>query len=247
MTKPRNSTESPPGRSKATQLPPGGAATRAAVERGGTTTQQDTCYQTLRQWVTVGRFLPGERLKIRSVASDLGVGVMPVRAALQRLASEGALVNVPNAGVTVPFLSRAEFDDVLDARLLLEGEAAERGALRLSDEDRSRMEGLSAEMEKALQVSDAKAYLAANEDFHLILYRAAGSPTLLSLIETVWLKVGPLSNQLFGQSDAPGVLNDGHTDVLAALARRDSAAVRRGIERDLFVAGQFLRQACKGH
>ncbi|WP_290440132.1 hypothetical protein [Burkholderia cenocepacia] len=33
-----------------------------------TTTQQDTIYATLRQWVTVGRFLPGERLKIRNVA-----------------------------------------------------------------------------------------------------------------------------------------------------------------------------------
>lgn len=211
-----------------------------------TTTQQDTCYQTLRQWVTVGRFLPGERLKIRQVAEDLGVGVMPVRAALQRLASEGALVNVPNAGVAVPFLSRAEFDDVLDMRLLLEGEAAERGTLRLSTQDQTTLKTLSAQMDAALKAADAKAYLAANEDFHLILYRAAGSPTLLALIETVWLKVGPLSNQLFEHADALGILNDAHADVLKAVVGRDSAAVRRGVERDLFVAGQFLRQACKG-
>ncbi|WP_081708721.1 GntR family transcriptional regulator [Rhodoferax saidenbachensis] len=222
------------------------ASTASARTDAPTTTQQDTCYQTLRQWVTVGRFLPGERLKIRQVAEDLGVGVMPVRAALQRLASEGALVNVPNAGVAVPFLSRAEFDDVLDMRLLLEGEAAERGTLRLSTQDQATLKTLSRQMDAALKAADAKAYLAANEDFHLILYRAAGSPTLLALIETVWLKVGPLSNQLFEHADALGVLNDAHSDVLKAVAKRDSAAVRRGIERDLFVAGQFLRQACKG-
>ncbi|MBC7919105.1 MAG: GntR family transcriptional regulator [Rhodoferax sp.] len=215
-------------------------------EKAATTTQQDACYQTLRQWVTVGRFLPGERLKIRQVAEDLGVGVMPVRAALQRLASEGALVNIPNAGVAVPFLSRAEFDDVLDMRLMLEGEAAERGALRLSAQDLFTMQGLSHAMDAALAATDSKGYLAANEEFHLILYRAAGSPTLLALIETVWLKVGPLSNRLFDHADALGLLNDGHTDVLKAMAKHDSAAVRRGIERDLFVAGQFLREACKG-
>ena len=229
-----------------TQPAPATAAAGATRTDGATTTQQDTCYQTLRQWVTVGRFLPGERLKIRQVAEDLGVGLMPVRAALQRLASEGALVNVPNAGVAVPFLSRAEFDDVLDMRLLLEGEAAERGALRLSPQDQTALKTLSAQMEVALKAAHAKAYLAANEDFHLVLYRAAGSPLLLALIETVWLKVGPLSNQLFEHADALGVLNDGHSDVLKAIAKRDSAAVRRGIERDLFVAGQFLRQACKG-
>ena len=37
-------------------------------------TQQDSIYATLRQWITVGRFLPGERLKIRNVAADMGVG-----------------------------------------------------------------------------------------------------------------------------------------------------------------------------
>ena len=75
----------------------------------------------------MGRFLPGERLKIRNVAADMGVGQMPVRAALQRLAAEGALINVPNAGVTVPRLSLPEFDDLLQMRMMLEGEASERG------------------------------------------------------------------------------------------------------------------------
>jgi DNA-binding GntR family transcriptional regulator len=208
-------------------------------------TQQDECYRRLRQWVTVGRFLPGERLKIRQVAQALGMGLMPVRAALQRLAAEGALVNVPNAGVAVPQLSPPEFDDVLDMRLLLEGTAAERGCLRLNGADLQVMKVLGARMAQALQRADAKAYLDANEDFHLCLYRAAGSPTLLGLIETVWLKVGPLSNHLFDHADALAVLNDAHDDVLAAIVKRDSAAVRRGIERDLFVAGQFLRQSCK--
>src|SRR5256885_11367860 len=65
-------------------------------------TQQDDVYARLRQWVTVGRFLPGQRLKIRDVAAELAVGHMPVRAALQRLAAEGALINIPNAGVAIP-------------------------------------------------------------------------------------------------------------------------------------------------
>ncbi|MDE2418899.1 MAG: GntR family transcriptional regulator [Burkholderiales bacterium] len=209
-----------------------------------TTTQQDDTYATLRQWVTVGKFLPGERLKIRDVAAELGVGVMPVRAALQRLAAEGALTNIPNAGAAVPRLSRAEFDDVLQNRLLLEGEAAERGALRLTPDDRTALRVLLRAMDKALQQVDAKAYLDANEAFHVRLYRASGSPTLMQLIETVWLKVGPLSNQLFEDASAPKVLNDAHNDVMRALDAGDAGAARRAIERDLFVAGQFLRQRC---
>ncbi|HET9823522.1 MAG TPA: GntR family transcriptional regulator [Burkholderiaceae bacterium] len=208
-------------------------------------TQQDACYERLRAWLMVGRFVPGERLKIRQVADELGLGTMPVRAALQRLAAEGALVNVPHAGVTVPLPTRAEFDDVLGIRLLLEGEAAERGALRCGAADLATLRKLARRMAEALRRRDGKAYLEANEAFHRLLYRAAGSPTLLGLIEAVWLRVGPLSNRLFDDADAPPVLNDAHEDVLAALARRDGPAVRRATERDLFVAGQFLRKACR--
>jgi len=207
------------------------------------TTVQDTVYQTLRQWITVGRFLPGERLKIRNVAADLGVGHMPVRAALQRLAAEGALINVPNAGVTLPVLSVPEFDDLLQMRMLLEGEAAERGSLRLDSTQIATLRSLCTRMAQALGEGKPADYLAANEDFHVLLYRAAGSPLLFSLIDNLWLKAGPVSNQLFDTPEASACLNDAHEDMMRALEKRDSAAVRRAIERDIFVAGQFLRRS----
>jgi DNA-binding GntR family transcriptional regulator len=207
-------------------------------------TLQDETYLTLRQWVTVGKFLPGERLKIKSLAEALGVSEMPVRAALQRLAAEGALVNVPNCGVMVPRLTRIQFDDILQNRLLLEGEAAERGARHLADSERERLVALGEEMAIAIAAGDIKGYLDANEVFHLILYRACGSPLLLQLIETVWLQVGPISNQLHQAPHVWAQMNDAHGDILAALSRRDAAAVRRGIEKDLFCAGQYLRTLC---
>lgn len=207
-------------------------------------TQQDSTYLRLRQWVTVGRFLPGERLKIHDIARQLGVGVMPVRAALQRLAAEGALFNVPHSGMLVPLVSQAEFDDVLQTRLLLEGEAAQRGAHRIDATGIAELAALETHMAQGLASGDAKAYLDANELFHLRLYRAAASPTLLALIETVWLRVGPLSNRLFEPGGASIVLNDAHGDVMRALHRGDSAGVRRAIEKDIFVAAQFLRPFC---
>lgn len=213
-----------------------------AAFASGSTTQQDTVYQTLRQWITVGRFLPGERLKIRHVASDLGVGHMPVRAALQRLAAEGALINVPNAGVTLPVLTEPEFDDLLQMRMLLEGEAAERGSLRLDGLQMQTLRELCARMSLALEQGDAVTYLAANEDFHVLIYRAAGSPLLFELIDKLWLKAGPISRHLFDTPEPLNCLNDAHADAMRALERRDSAAVRRAIERDIFVAGQFLRR-----
>lgn len=221
------------------------AAPSTANAPAPSSTQQDDTYATLRQWVTVGRFLPGQRLKIRTVAAEMGVGEMPVRAALQRLAAEGALVNVPNAGVAVPRLSLPEFDELLQMRMLLEGEAAERGAARLDATDVKALTTLCQRMGNALAKGDAVGYLAANEDFHVMLYKAAGSPLLFELIDTLWLKAGPISNQLFDTPEAAAVLNDAHEDLVKALVRRDSAGVRRAVEKDIFVAGQFLRRRIK--
>lgn len=207
-------------------------------------THQDQIYATLRQWITVGRFLPGERLKIRTVAANMGVGQMPVRAALQRLAAEGALVNIPNAGVAVPRLSVPEFDDLLQMRMLLEGQAAEQGSLRLEPAQITQMQQWCRDMDAALKTGDAKRYLDINEDFHVMLYKAAGSPLLFHLIDTLWLRCGPISNCLFDTPDASPVLNDAHDDLIKALVKHDSAGVRRAVERDIFVAGQFLRASC---
>lgn len=207
-------------------------------------TMQDKTYQTLHQWLTVGRFLPGERLKIRQVAAELGVGIMPVRAALQRLSAEGALLNIPNCGVVVPKLNRAQFDDILQTRLLLEGQAAEQGAYRMTDAAIAGMALLTQQMADAIAAQDAKAYLEANEAFHVTLYRASGSPLLMALIEAVWLKVGPISNQLFEDGRFALKLNDAHQDVMLALQQRDGAAVRRAIEQDMFYAGQYLKTVC---
>jgi DNA-binding GntR family transcriptional regulator len=220
-------------------------AVRQGGEAAASVTAQDAAYAQLRALISIGRFLPGERLKIRQLSAELGLGQMPVRAALQRLAAEGAVANVPNAGVAIPFPSRAEFDDVLVVRLLIEGAAAERGASALTAADLAAMQALSDQMARALDAAQAQAYLEANEAWHLRLYRAAGSPTLLGLIETVWLKVGPLSNRLFDDVTALPVLNDGHEAAMAALARGDGTAVRQAVERDLVVAAQSLRRACR--
>ncbi|RAS37412.1 GntR family transcriptional regulator [Paraburkholderia bryophila] len=207
-------------------------------------TLQDQTYDTLRQWLTIGRFVPGERIKIRHVAAELGVGEMPVRAALQRLAAESALVNVPNCGVTVPRLCKAQFDDVLRVRLILEGQAAELGVPHLTSHELATLAQLNAQMIDALRAANPKCYLDANEAFHLILYRAAGSPLLLDLIETVWLQVGPISNLLFGDAHFAGTLNDAHDELLNAATARDAAGVRRAIERDLSHAAICLREQC---
>ncbi len=52
------------------------------------------------------------------------------------------------------------------------------------------------EMHIAEVENDRARYVPANRDFHFTIYRAAGSDTLLSIIELLWLQIGPYFNLL---------------------------------------------------
>src|SRR5579859_5031189 len=77
-------------------------------------------YRALRRSLMSGAILPGARVSTRSIASALGVSAMPVREALKRLESDGALRSSAQSAFIVNELSRVEFREILLIRLHLE-------------------------------------------------------------------------------------------------------------------------------
>jgi DNA-binding GntR family transcriptional regulator len=81
---------------------------------------------------------PGERVSIDGLARDLGVSPTPVREALARLEVEGLTTKEALKGYrSAPLLTREEFDDLHDFRMLIEPWAARRAAERLDDQGRA--------------------------------------------------------------------------------------------------------------
>ena len=66
----------------------------------------DETYHAIRKRVAAGDWPPGMRLVNRKLGVELGVSMVPVREALNRLASEGLVEHVPGAGAFVRRLDR---------------------------------------------------------------------------------------------------------------------------------------------
>ncbi|KAF1070250.1 MAG: HTH-type transcriptional regulator McbR [Pseudomonas citronellolis] len=201
---------------------------------------QQQLYQDLRQALLAGRFQPGERLKIRDLAQQWGTSPMPVRAALQRLVAEGALEGEPQRSLRVPLMTRERYLQILQVRRSLEGMAVEEAVPRLEPAALEALGEATRRMQVALEARDVQAYLEQNSRFHLTLYRACGNPTLLRMIEALWLQAGPFFNRLFTEADLSLRLNDFHEDALQAVLRGDAGAARAAIEQDLSYCGQYL-------
>lgn len=196
----------------------------------------DAVYEELRRSLFCGRLKAGQVLRLRPLADRLGTSVQPVRDAMQRLVAEGALEAALNRDIRVRSLSRESLVEIYRIRLLLEGEATAMAAAT-GEADLAGLEAAIAAMVGASADADTAAYSEANFDFHFRIYSAARSTHLMPLIETLWLKVGPMLDiGAEGRTRAETRMfegQDAHRGLLSALRRRDPVAARARLEEDL--------------
>ena len=184
-----------------------------------------------------GVYLPGDVLTLRGLAAAFGTSLMPVRSAVSRLSVEHALDVLPNRSISIPRLTRAQFDEVTDIRLALEPMAAQLAVRRIDKASVKKLATLAEDMEAA--EADPSAYLRHNMAFHFTLYAFARRPMLEQLIKGSWLRVGPLFHSLEHTGfDLPGLH---HGAVVDALKQRDHDAVAASIAADISDAATALR------
>jgi DNA-binding GntR family transcriptional regulator len=203
-------------------------------------TLQDRVYRQIASLILEGGIVPGEMVPVQSLADAFGVSAMPVREALHRLVAEKALTVVAGRSVGIPPLNIDRLEDLTRARIEIEGVATEWAAHVISAADLAKLDDLIATMEAAQAAGDGKRYVPANRDFHFTVYRAAGSETLLSIIESLWLRIGPYFDLL----NAAGGLrasNAEHRRIRDALGRGDGMEARTALKADIEGAAKTLR------
>ena len=202
-------------------------------------------YRDLRNLIMAGQVSPGERLSIRALASVLGTSVMPVRDAVSRLAAERALEVLPSRAVRVPPMTPLRFQELREIRVLLEGHATELAARLLSPAGVVRLQEIHAsfEAEHESRDPDGCALVRLNKEFHFHLYEAAAMPSLLSIIEGLWLQVGAVLNYDLRSSSrrtAGGAALRFHRDLVNAVAHGDAPAARAALVGDITAAGDYI-------
>ena len=201
-------------------------------------TLNDQIYNDLRRLIISGRLRPGQTISLRTLAQVINVSPMPVRNALQRLVTEGAIDIRPNRTFVVPVLTPEGFREIADLRAMLEGLAAERATHCLTKDDVSILNEINRQMFK-VEVHDWEVYLDLNRQFHFHIYSAAGMPRLLRFIESLWLQIGPLLN-LVASKDDMRFGEDAHEAAVRAIKNHDGAGARRAIEQDILEAARTI-------
>ncbi len=210
------------------------------VEKGETV--HDQVYLEVRRCLMNGRLEPGQTISIRFLSEQLDVSATPAREAIKRLQAERALVIGSNRVPTVPIPSRKDLRDLRDIRMSLEGLAAHKATSLITSDDIAQLEVCCQTMFDSIDRGDADAYLETNWAFHRIIYQATQSELMMDIIETLWMRSGPLVRLALTGDSHMAVSMSHHTHALDALKRGDPVAVRTAIEADISGAASDLEQ-----
>jgi DNA-binding GntR family transcriptional regulator len=194
-------------------------------------TLNDRVYRELKNSIMSGAFKPGAELTLRSVAEALGTSFMPVRDAMRRLVTERGLEIRPSRTIAIPTLSTEEFLELRRVRVLLEGEAVALAAEKITERQLANVRTILKKLE-GLSKDRRGQFWALNLKLHFAIYEAGASPLMLSIIESLWLQLGPILSRV----SLTRALNDSadpHQILVRALEQHDAAAARAALVADL--------------
>lgn len=145
-----------------------------------------------------GEFMPGDRLPPeRELAQELSVSRTTVREALLalelmryveiRIGAGVFVLGSPSGGLTEGAgeePNEAGPFEIVEMRRIIEGDAAHKAAMRMSDTEIERLDGVHTRMRGL--VDDVPAFDRADREFHAIIARGAGNALMERTIGELW-------------------------------------------------------------
>ncbi|MEM6682770.1 MAG: GntR family transcriptional regulator [Pseudomonadota bacterium] len=200
-------------------------------------------YNAIRKALMSGAIMPGAKLSSRSIANALGVSAMPVREALKRLDADAVLQSTAKSSFKVREITAQHYEEILAIRLPLEGLLTRHAVAHLTANDIAYLRTLIARMETT---QDWKALLRDNYSMRFHIYEKANLPYALSLVENIWLRVGPILHELnLREEHASHSAQRHHYDLVDALEQKNPKLAERALQADILLNAEMLRPRLK--
>ncbi|GAA0534092.1 FadR/GntR family transcriptional regulator [Chitinophaga japonensis] len=157
----------------------------------------DAVAQRLQQQISLGQYQPDDKLPPEpALMQEFGVGRSTIREAVRILANAGVLrvqqglgtfVETPSdaAEPLAQRLKRAELNDLVEVRQLLELKIAQKAAMHRTGADIEKMRGFLQQRSERAQANDVEGCIQADIDFHISIAAAAQNAILADLYSTV--------------------------------------------------------------
>lgn len=200
----------------------------------------DQVYRHLRRAISSETIAPGTRLRETEIAAAMKVSRTPVREAISRLIGDWLVREISTGGVEVVDVM-AEFSEIYHIREALELCAARLAARRITREQLNRLK----ELLDLQRTASFKERVQINQQFHLTIAEASGSPRLFQMIRG--FREFFLNRRWISQQDTKMAkqAREDHEQIVAGLRAGSPARVERILRRHLKLGRNELMAGAK--
>ncbi|MGC9335543.1 MAG: GntR family transcriptional regulator [Anaerolineae bacterium] len=142
-------------------------------------------YEQIRERITTLELAPGSPINEQHLASELEMGLVPVREALKLLAHDNLVVITPRHGLYVADVNMPDLKQLSEMRLSLEGLSARLAAERATDDDLVVLEALRQE-QASTDPEDSRRLFDIDHRFHQAIAQAAHNKYLADALERLF-------------------------------------------------------------
>ncbi len=187
----------------------------------------DRAYGAILDAICDGSLPVGTRLTQEELALKLGVSRQPVMQALLLLKKQGFLCESGRRGVMVAGLEPERMRQLYEIRGVLDGLAAQGAARHGAAEARQRGPALIAAGRRAAAARSVAALIAADMEFHQLLYALSGNPLIAEALALHWQHIRRVMGAVLGREGAGESIWDEHAAILDAVSAGDAATAER--------------------
>ena len=194
----------------------------------------------VRLALLAGHFSPGDRISLISLAEALGTSVTPVREAVSRLAAAQALEVSPGQFARVPAFDEKRYEELRDIRVAVECLAAERAAQRVTKRELVKIKRALNAFITASSNQEVEKMLLASRDFRFLIYKTSNMPTLVRVIEDLWLRSAPSFRLMYATQTSDRDFEALYSDLFEAISNHDPVRAREIVQYAVTIGAQRL-------
>ena len=184
----------------------------------------EQAYSLIREEILSTRLMPGQQIVQKPLAEKYGLGLTPVRDALQRLAHEGLVQAIPRSGYVVSHITFSDVRELFELRTVLETAAVRLAVARASDEE---LRVIAEKANFSYVYSDHQDYsrfLARNQEFHCAVAALSGNRRLMETLERTLDGLTRVFHFGLDLRDSADEMRGEHIELVDTLLRRDADA-----------------------
>ena len=202
---------------------------------------RDDVYQSLREWIVGGDLEPGEKLKDKELAAQLGVSRTPIREALRRLEDEGLIETAANRWTRVAPVTIQDAESIYPIIQKLEELALTLAFSKMTAQHIQLMQKANNRLKAELNSNDTQAAMIADVAFHQIFIDAANNTELSTILEQLKTKYQRIDLAYFSDAKSLIASFEEHQKLIKALKTRNFESARQTLASNWLASIKRLR------